>query len=183
MNHYHKPLENHAWTCYQRSWTSFSSKSNKLTACTDAGSYYITTFCKKYRIRCSIEIFHCFPCTIITIVKVGHESNVYFLRTVLYVLLCKLRIGTAVTFWTCIWEVLGSNTSRDTAYLDWSFRGFPQSLVRRYLDSISIAHNRFLPNPFRFSIHQSYHLALYGLLVDIDNNKITHKNCAECIIL
>jgi hypothetical protein len=52
-----------------------------------------------------------------------------FLFTVLYILLCKLRIGVAITFWTCIREVLSSNLGRHTAYLDRRSRCFPQSFL------------------------------------------------------
>jgi hypothetical protein len=90
-----------------------------------------------------------------TAVKVGHEYTAYFLFTILYILLCKLRIGVAITFWTCIRQELGSDLGRHTAYLDRSVRGYLQSflantgILSRYATTASfqILSSFFINNP------------------------------------
>jgi hypothetical protein len=58
------------------------------------------------------------------------------------------RAWVAVTFWTGILQVLGSNSGRDTGYPDW---GFTWSSSAR-MGICPAGHDRFPPNPFQFII-------------------------------
>jgi hypothetical protein len=66
------------------------------------------------------------------------------------------QVNIAVTLQTCIQEVLGSNSSRDTGYLV-IFR----FILQRFQENSGIvprlSHDRFLSNAFQFIIHHPFH--------------------------
>jgi hypothetical protein len=47
-------------------------------------------------------------------------------------------------------EVPGSILRRETGYVDWDFRGFPQALQAN--STLQLGNNMFLPNPFQLII-------------------------------
>jgi hypothetical protein len=65
-----------------------------------------------------------------------------------------MQVGLELTFQAYIWEVLGSNLSWDTSYLDRFFILFHSSLRQIH----ALGHDCFLPDPFHFIIHDSTYL-------------------------
>jgi hypothetical protein len=64
-------------------------------------------------------------------------------------------VSLAVTFWSCIlWGVLGSHHGRNIGYPDWGSRCSYQFLMTNAGIVPLLVHDRFLPYPFQFIIHQ-----------------------------
>jgi hypothetical protein len=79
-------------------------------------------------------------------------------------------LGAAVTPWYCNREVLCSNVYWDTGYHDWSSSWFsPSSPGKIQGQYLGLDHYHFLPNPFRYIIHQSSYVGLFYRDVLIDD--------------
>jgi hypothetical protein len=79
-----------------------------------------------------------------------------------YIVLSTEQVGIAVTLYTCIWKVLGSNICRDTVYPDWGFILFSSTAQDKCWDIKSIKLQPLPPESF--PIHQSsYHPMLHSL--------------------
>jgi hypothetical protein len=62
-----------------------------------------------------------------------------------------------LTLLLCTREVPGSNLGSDTGFPDWVFLWFYTVPPRRLRDSAGTGQDRFLPHPFLFIIHLSFH--------------------------
>lgn len=63
------------------------------------------------------------------------------------------QVGIAVTFYTRMRTVLGSNSGQDVAVLSDVFRGFPQYAQENSRMVPRLGHDRVLSDPFQFVIH------------------------------
>jgi hypothetical protein len=64
-----------------------------------------------------------------------------------------------------IWEVFGSNLSKDTDILSEVFHAFPQFFQANVVMIPQLGHDCFLPNPFQFINHPTIRLFLVWLLI------------------
>jgi hypothetical protein len=77
-----------------------------------------------------------------------------------------------VKLYTVIWNVLGWNRGRETGYPE--LDRFPQSFEANAGLLLQLGNDRFLPDPFQFFIHQSYHSTQYRRRYG-QRRKINHK--------
>jgi hypothetical protein len=87
----------------------------------------------------------------LTSLPVGYTST-----DAVYLWVSAISNQRAVTLQVWIWEVFGSNIGGDIGCPDWDFSVIFLSLSKKVSGELTrLGHNRIIPNPFQFIIHQS----------------------------
>jgi hypothetical protein len=115
--------------------------------------------------------------------SIGRQKKLYFIRILfllkfLYWPLRLLRtektfhianpqrkLAQVLTLLTCMREVVGSNFGRYTHYSK-GFRGLPQSLSENSRIILKLGDERFLPDPFQFTVHDHPVIRRYTVWVN-----------------